>query len=312
MTTMARLCAVTASSRSNPPNRRPPHLPRLKPQSLIPPAMKNSKTLSSKPARKSAAKPSTERGNMKPAEIRPLAIAARKAFDFQRSMGIIDDGANFDTWRRTQCMTAVGKEGISACDHKDFRPLLGHFQTLAGDDSAAFDSLMKGGKPTDHAEPGDDHETRRNLVFVIAGYLDAHTHLAEATKDQLLAEAIGEHSQYQEGLPWEGSASEAAFRKVLDRKACIAARDKGPIGVGYIVFLARQKTRRPDLTLGKDWRVGLADRCTVNQLTQIRDTLVNRINAVEGLGDPSKRNRKQSSPASKKARSPHELDDRRW
>lgn len=249
---------------------------------------------------------------MKPAEIRPLAIAARKAFDFQRKMGIVDDGANFDTWRYTQCMTAVGKPGISACDHKDFRPLLGHFQVLFGDDSAAFDSLMKGGRPTDHAAPGDDHETRRNLVFGIAGYLADHTHLAGTSAEQLLAEAIDAHHQFQTGLAWEGSASATAFRKVLDRKACIAAREKGPIGVGYLVFLARQKTRRPDLTLGEDWKAGLAERCTVDQLTQIRDTLVNRINAVEGLGKPSTRNRKQSSATAKKQRSPHEIDDRRW
>ena len=32
------------------------------------------------------------RGDMKPAEIRPLVIAARKAFDFQTRLGNLDEG----------------------------------------------------------------------------------------------------------------------------------------------------------------------------------------------------------------------------
>ncbi len=271
----------------------------------------------SKPAAESATKktevpkPAKARGNMKPAEIRPLAIAARKAFDLQRDRGIIDDRASFDSWRYTQCMTAVGKPGISACDHQDFRPLLGHFQTLAGDDSSAFDSFMKGGKATDHAEPGDDHEFRRNLVFVIADKLQDHTHLAETSIEQLVAEGADAWYRETPDMPFPGPNPDWLAR-TRARKAAIAARPQGPLTVGYIVFLVRQKTRRPDLTLGKDWKAGLAERCTVQQLTQIRDTLINRISAVEGLGDPHKRNAKQRTPAAKKARSPHELDDRRW
>lgn len=240
-------------------------------------------------ARKPAAKqPTKERGNMKPGEIRPLAIAARKAFDFQRDQGIIDEDANFDTWRRTQCMSAVGKEGISCCNHIDFQPLLGHFKMLAGDDSGAFQALMQSGAPTDHADPGDDHELRRNLVFVIAATIDDHIALAALEVDALTDPAIAA------------------------RKAAIAARPTGPITVGYIVFLARQKTRRPDLKLGADWKAGLAERCTVTQLTQIRDTLVNRISAVEGLGNPRERNAKQRSVKAKQARSPYDLDEPRW
>jgi len=268
---------------------------------------------STKPATKKTAATNTtkERGNMKPAEIRPLAIAARKAFELQRDRGIIDDGASFDSWRYTQCMTAVGKPGISSCDHKDFRPLLGHFQTLAGDDSSAFESFMKGGKPTDHAEPGDDHESRRNLVFVIAEKLEDHAHLAETSEAQLIAEGADAWYRSTPDILFPGPNADW-LRNIRARKAAIAARPQGPITVGYVVFLVRQKTRRPNLTLGKDWKAGLAERCTVKHLTEIRDTLVNRISAVEGLGDPHKRNAKQRTAAAKKARSPRELDDRRW
>ncbi len=85
----------------------------------------------------------------------------------------------------------------------------------------------------------------------------------------------------------------------------------GTINVGYVVHLARQKTRRRDLTLGTDWKSGLAERCTVQQLTQIRDTLINRINAADGKGDPATRNKSQKSPATKAARE-QKMIDPRW
>jgi hypothetical protein len=230
---------------------------------------------------------------MKPAEIKPLVIAARKAFNRQAEAGLIEDGETFDSWRHLQCMEAVGKPGITSCNHGDFQPLLAHFQTLAGDDDAAFRSLMKTGKPTDHAAPGDTFETRRQIAHSIAVHLLSHIHLAEISQDQLLAEAIGEHHQYQGDIPWEGSASAQEFRVLMDRKAAITAKGKGPINVGYLVWLTRQKTRRPDLQLGKDWQAGLAERCTVSQLDQILFTIINRIAAVEGTGERQARNKSQ-------------------
>lgn len=247
----------------------------------------------------------SERGNMKPAEIKPLVIAARKAFDRQAEAGLVDDGETFDSWRHRQCMDAVGKSGITACNHGDFRPLLAHFQTLAGDDGSAFSNLMKTGKPTDHAAPGDTFEARRQIAHTIAQRLTDHIHLAETSRDQLLALAIGEHHQYQEGLPWEGSASAAEFRKLMDRKDAIEAKGKGPVGVGYLIWIVRQKTRRPDLHLGKDWQAGLAERCTARQLEEIRSTIINRIAATEGVGSSGDRNKSQRSPKAKAARSPH-------
>lgn len=199
-------------------------------------------------ARKSAVSSTGgKRGNMKPAEIKPLVMAARKAWDRQSESGLVDDGETFDTWRRRQCMEVVGKSGITACHHDDFRPLLAHFQTLAGDDAAAFNNLMKSGKPTDNAAPGDTHEERRNFANQIADAIDRH------------------------------------------------AATGGKIGVGYVVYLVRQKTRRPDLTLGSDWKSGLADRCTAHQLEQIRNTVINRINAAEGAGAAHTRNKSQRS-----------------
>jgi hypothetical protein len=269
--------------------------------------------MATKTTSKTAASAS-KRGNMKPAEITPLVIAARKAFDAQDRAGLVDftgsDAARFKAWRHQQVMLKVGRDGLTACNHDDYGPLLSHFQILAGDDAAAYRTLMKTGAPTDHAAPGDTHEARRILVHQIADALTAHHHLATAPEPQLLQECVDLLANYHPGVPWESTSGPAAFEKLLARKAAIAAKGKGPISVGYVVYLTRQKTRRPDLTLGKDWQAGLADRCTARQLTQIRDTVINRIAAVEGTGAAKARNKSQRGRKAAAARSPKTLAPR--
>ena len=250
------------------------------------------------------------RGNMKPGEIRPLVMAASKAFHLQKEYGNISDTTTFDDWRHEQCLQAVGKPGITACDHVHFRPLIAHFQTLSGDDAGAFASLMQTGPASDHAAPGDTHEERRILADNIGTALAAHMHLATTPEPMLLAEAVEVMAIFQPGLPWENSTGPAAFLKMMARRAAIEAKGKGPITVGYVVYLVRQKTRRPDLTLGHDWQAGLAERCTAKQLDQIRSTLVNRIAAVEGIGSSRDRNKSQRSTEAKVARDPKQITPR--
>ena len=171
-----------------------------------------------------ASSPKKERGNLKPTEIKPLVMAAKAAYDFQSDLGNTE-GQDFNTWRHEQCKAAVGKPGITACFHDHYRPLMAHFQILAGRDEKAFQNLTTTGQAS--KQEGDTHEARRILAHQI---LDAVDHSSE-------------------------------------------------IHEGYVVWLVRQKTRRPDLHLGKDLRASLPDRCTTAQLTQIRDTVINRITA---------------------------------
>jgi hypothetical protein len=189
-------------------------------------------------------KSNTIGGNLKPAEIKPLIMAARAAYDRQLELGLIDRCDDFNSWRHAQTDAAVGKPGFSACVHADYRPLMAHFKILSGDDASAFEDLMHTGRAG--RTPGDTHEERRII---------AH-HIAQAIREHQLG--------------------------------------GGKIGVGYVVAIARHKTRRPDLTLTGDLQAALADRCTVTQLTQIRSTIINRIDAAEGRGDPAHRNRSQS------------------
>ena len=81
----------------------------------------------------------------------------------------------------------------------------------------------------------------------------------------------------------------------MDRRAAIESRGKGPITVGYIIHLIRQKTRRPNFNLGPDWQNELAGRCTASQLSQVRSTLINRIAALEGIGSAKNRNKSARS-----------------
>jgi len=239
------------------------------------------------------------RGNMKPTEIKPLVFAARRAYDRQTAAGVIDQ--DFDAWRKQQVLDCVGKSGLSACNHEDFRPLMAHFQILAGEDARAFSNLMQSGKASDHAEPGDTHEARRQLAHGIAAIIADHMHLAQSSIDQLVAESAD--AWYRTNSTEYPGPDPEWISSLQSRKAAISSHGKGPITVGYLIYIARQKTRRPDLSLGRDWQAGLAERCSARQLTEIRSTIVNRINAVEGLGSASTRNKTQRSPKSRVDRS---------
>jgi hypothetical protein len=252
------------------------------------------KTTSHGPRKAKAAIPQTKRGNLTGKEIKPLVIQARKAYDVQSGMDLTDS-LSFDDWRREQVMACVGKPGLTSCHHDDFRPLLAHFQTLAGDDSAALGNLLKSGHKTDNADPRDTQEARRQLAYLIADRLADHIYVATNSVETILAES---RETWVPSTPSEiyPGPDPDWLSKLKRRKAAIDSREKGPLGVGYLITIVRQKTRRRELQLGEIWQDGLAERCTVEQLRQILFTLTNRINAVEGIQETEAgRNKAQRS-----------------
>lgn len=254
-----------------------------------------SKPAAKKPAKKTAGKKSWFPGKMGKREIQPLVMAAREAYDYQNALGNLDPGQTFDAWRRDQVKSKVGRDGLSACAHDDFKPLMGHFQLLAGRDGEAFESFLSTGPAADTAAHGDDHERRRQLAHGIMEILTEHIRLADISAADLAAQTP-DTDEYQ---------------KLRSRRAAILAHPRGAIRDGYIVYLAKQKTSRPDLTLGHDIQAGLADRCTVAQLTQLRDTLANRIAVREDRPESEGgRNRKRRSGGDQARRSIHELAPR--
>jgi len=269
------------------------------------------KKIARKTARKAAAvAPKKKRGNMTSAEIKPLVIAARKAYDVQSGMDLTD-GLSFDDWRREQVMACVGREGLTACNHDDYRPLLAHFQTLAGDDSAALGNLLRSGHKTDHADTRDTQEKRSQLAFTIAEKLAYHLYIASNSVEQILADGQEAWVAQNPGEIFTGP-DPAWLSDLRSRKHAIAARDNGPLGVGYLISIVRQKTRRKDLQLGTIWQDGLAERCTVPQLEQILYTLVNRINAAEGVRETERGRNKGQRSGKYRAAKEQKMIDPRW
>lgn len=246
-----------------------------------------------KTAKKAPKKKAFRPGYMGRSETQPLVLAAREAYDYQVALGNVDPGTTFDAWRREQVRTTVGRDGLSDCLHDHFRPLMGHFKALAGRDGEALGSFMSSG-PASTAQD-DTHETRRKLAHVILDLLGEHMRLADISAADLAAQ----------------TEDPALYPVLRSRRAAILAHPKGAFREGYLVHLARQKTRRPNLSLGSDLKAGLADRLSVDQLVQLRDTLVNRIAAREQRPESAAgRNRKQRSTGDQARRSIHELAPR--
>jgi hypothetical protein len=220
-----------------------------------------------------AAAPQKPRGNMSRAEITPLVLEAKAALLAQIELANIDPQTDFDAWRRDEVLKAVGKPGISACDSDDYNKIMAHFAELAGHDELALEHRLKSGKVKDHGDPNDTHEARRTLAALIMQNLRAHIRLGEISAADLAAET-------------EDTAEYQSLRAARD---AIRSHKDGPIREGYVVVLARAKTRRRDLTLGRDIQAGLADRCEVKDLRQILSTLRSRISTREGRADEKKR-----------------------
>jgi hypothetical protein len=233
------------------------------------------KTTTKRAGRKPAAgAPQKVRGNISPAEIKPLILEAKAAFAAQVELANIDPATDFDEWRAVEVNKAVpGRHGLSQLDSDHFSEVMAHFAELAGHDELALKHRLKSGQVKDHGPEGDTHEKRRQLAHLICQALADHIALAEISIYDLAAK----------------TEDTAKYQQLQSARAAILAHKSGAIREGFVVFLARQKTKRPTLTLGADLKAGLADRLDVSQLLQLLYTLRNRIATREGRADPKKR-----------------------
>jgi hypothetical protein len=115
------------------------------------------------------------------AEIRPLAIQARKAFEFQRALGNLDHGDTFDAWRHREVFALCAKPGLSALSAADWRPAMARFCLLSGMDERAIDLLIRSGKARDHSAPADTREAREEAAALIRAALAAHAEWGDST-----------------------------------------------------------------------------------------------------------------------------------
>lgn len=244
--------------------------------------MSTKKVTTKRCASGSKTKPKAKRtGNMFTREIQTLAIAARHAFDYQESLGNIEDGVTFDVWRREQVMEAVGKPGLSALFHADFRPVLAHFQLLAGSDEKALDLFLKTGKAKDHGAAEDTHEKREQVAHLIRDELKRHVDLATfvgTIHDERLSRA----------------------RAAIDTHG-------SHINEGYVISIVRAKSRTQLRNLDQ-----LAERLTLKQLNDLLSTVRNRISTREGRANDDLRRQNRQAKKRRADANPEPPSDRQF
>jgi hypothetical protein len=208
-------------------------------------------------------------GNLTPEEIKPLIMAAREAYAIQ------DPGISFDQWRHEEVQAAVGRDGLTSCDHGHFCDLMGHFKTAAGKDHEALTWYLKGSK-----------NNERQIAWSIAKLLADHIALAHSTVESLTA-----------------ATPPRQLKRLLAAREALLDHPDGPLTFDYLLSIVRAQTGKPTLTLDHtDLAASLADRCSKHQLALIRFTLTNRRNEREGRGLIQDRNKSQNSPEARACR----------
>lgn len=233
---------------------------------------------STKSPRPKAPAPEKVRGNMDhKKEITPLIMISTEAYRVQ------DPGISYDEWRRDEVRAAVGRGGLSECDHQHFCTLMGHFHAAAGHEAEALRWYLRAGK-----------DTERQIAWSIARILADHIALSKSTVETLIA-----------------TTPPRKLKSLLAARESILDHPEGPLDFNDLLTIVRGKTKRPGLTLDPDnLAASLADRCDKLQLSLIRFTITNRRNEREGRGHTSDRNKSQKSPEANAARSPHTLHER--
>ena len=83
---------------------------------------------------------------VKPHQVKAMVIAARRAYKMQADAGLVDDGVDFDAWRRAALHDIVGAAAPSsfrAVTQRDYAAVLAYFEELAGDGRAAASRTEK-------------------------------------------------------------------------------------------------------------------------------------------------------------------------
>ena len=75
-------------------------------------------------------------GVVKPHQVKAMVLAARRAYKVQSDAGLVDDGVDFDSWRRATLHDVVGAaapDSFRAVTQRDYAAVVEYFGRLAGD-----------------------------------------------------------------------------------------------------------------------------------------------------------------------------------
>ena len=73
---------------------------------------------------------------VKPHQVKAMVLAARRAYNVQSDAGLVDDGVDFDSWRRATLHDVVGAaapDSFRAVTQRDYAAVVEYFGRLAGD-----------------------------------------------------------------------------------------------------------------------------------------------------------------------------------
>ena len=77
---------------------------------------------------------------VKPHQVKALVIAARRAYAEQSKVGLVDDGVDFDAWRKATLHDVTGgdaPESFRTVTQRDYAAVLAYFGELAGERAEA-------------------------------------------------------------------------------------------------------------------------------------------------------------------------------
>jgi len=73
---------------------------------------------------------------VKPHQVKAMVLAARRAYKVQSDAGLVDDGVDFDSWRRATLHDIVGAaapDSFRAVTQRDYAAVVEYFGRLAGE-----------------------------------------------------------------------------------------------------------------------------------------------------------------------------------
>ena len=76
---------------------------------------------------------------VKPHQVKAMILAARRAYKMQVDAGLVDDGVDFNAWRRATLHDVVGAaapDSFRAVTQRDYAAVMDYFGRLAGDKRA--------------------------------------------------------------------------------------------------------------------------------------------------------------------------------
>ena len=76
---------------------------------------------------------------VKPHQVKAMILAARRAYSEQAKAGLVDDGVDFDAWRRATLHDVVGAaapDSFRAVTQRDYAAVMDYFGRRAGDKRA--------------------------------------------------------------------------------------------------------------------------------------------------------------------------------